>query len=62
MVHRCQTTIQLQDFLSRNQMVTWIRDKKFGNHMVTTIQLTDYFKSCNRMSTVIQLKKDAYFW
>ena len=56
MVHRCLTTIQLRDFLSANQMVTWIADeksnnkmvttwitdKKFGNWKVTTIQLMDY--------------------
>ena len=27
-------TIQLTDFLSGNQMVTWIMDKKSGNQMV----------------------------
>ena len=43
---------RLQDFLCGNQMVTWITDKKSGNQIVTTIQLTDYLKSGNWMFLV----------
>ena len=45
-------TIQIPDFLSGNQIVTWIMDKKSGNWMVITIQLMDYLKSGNWMFPV----------
>ena len=41
-------------FLSGNQMVTWIMNKKIGNEMVTTIQLMDYLKSGNWMFPVTE--------
>ena len=34
--------MHILDFLSGNQMVTWIMDKKSSNQMDMTIQLMDY--------------------